>query len=103
MVKATTVIKNHPGIWYVTGRDLLKRDVVEWRGMGLIRHVWLNVVVVKADITLLRTVEATFGVTMVENLTIGAQLVLCSTKNEEAANIFTTLVSHAEQNHGRLG
>jgi hypothetical protein len=29
MVKATTVIKNHPGIWYVTGRDLLKRDVVE--------------------------------------------------------------------------
>ena len=103
MVKVSTVRKNHPFIWYVTGRDLLKRDVVEWRGMGLIRHVWLNVVVVKADITLLRTVEATFGVTMVENLTIGAQLVLCSTKNEEAANIFTTLVSHAEQNHGRLG
>jgi hypothetical protein len=29
MVKATTVIKNHPGIWYVTGRDLLKREFVE--------------------------------------------------------------------------
>jgi hypothetical protein len=61
------------------------------------------VVFVKTDITLLRTVEVTFGVTMVGNLTIGAQLVLCSTKSEEAASIFTTLVRHAEQNHGRLG
>jgi hypothetical protein len=39
----------------------------------------------------------------VGNLTFGAQLVLCSTKSEEAASIFTTLVRHAEQNHGRLG
>ena len=56
-------------------------------------------VAMKTDITLPGTVEVTFGVTMVGNLTIGAQLVLCSTKNEEAASIFTTLVSHAEQNH----
>lgn len=83
-------------------RDLLNRDVVKWPGMVLIRHAWLNVVVEKTNITLLLTVEATFGVIMVENLTIGAQLVLCSTKKVEAASIFTTLVNHAEQNHGRL-
>ena len=105
MVKATTVLKNHPGIWFVTGRDSLKRDSVKWRGMALIHHVWLRLTVVamKTDITLPGTVEVTFCVTMVENLTIGAQLVLCSTKNEEAASIFTTLVSRAEQNHGKLG
>jgi hypothetical protein len=57
----------------------------------------------KTDITLPRTVEDTFGVTMVENITIAVQLVLCSTKNEEVASIFTTRVNHVEQNHGRLG
>ena len=34
---------------------------------------------------------------------INVQLVLCSTKKVEAASTFTTRVSHAEQNHGRLG
>jgi hypothetical protein len=30
MVEVTMVTKNHhPGIWYVTGRDLLKREFVE--------------------------------------------------------------------------
>ena len=57
----------------------------------------------KTDITLQKTVEDTFGVTMVGNFTIGVQLVLCSTKDEEVASIFTTRVNHAEQNHGKLG
>jgi len=71
--------------------------------MALIRHVLLTLTVVamKTDITLRRTVEAIFGVTMVGNLAFGVQLVLCSTKNRDVVNILTTLVNHAEQNHGR--
>lgn len=39
MVEVTIVTQNGPGIWYVTGRDLLKKVSVEIRGMALIRHV----------------------------------------------------------------